>query len=347
MSFTVFNETFYLNCYPDVKDAVARKLLPSGLDHFKMYGLNEGRVLVSPFYNEQFYLQTYPDVRAAVEAGAFKSGLQHFIQYGERENRQASVIFDPVWYARKNPDVTAAVAEGRLNSGLEHYLRWGQAEYRSATTFNELAYLSKGYQEPNNPDVGAAIAAGTIASALEHYIKYGQFEGRPAVFTGSSGNDTVTGFGPQDTLYGVDLSLGDCIIGGGSIVGGLCLSLYSFGVNEVDVLIGGSGKDTFALGHEIRGNRIITSFARVLYRDGGNSDFALIENFEIGKDEIVLAGALNNYEFVRSEDNLNIIIKGDSFVAPGQLNELIGTVRGVTSLSQIENSLKFVTGWLL
>lgn len=56
MSFDVFDESFYLSNYPDVKAAVDVGALTSGLQHFQQAGLAEGRVLVSPYYDEQFYL---------------------------------------------------------------------------------------------------------------------------------------------------------------------------------------------------------------------------------------------------------------------------------------------------
>ena len=128
-----------------------------------------------------------------------------------------------------------------FSSGLAHYLEFGRSESRSGTNFNEFGYLQ------DNSDVAAAVEAGTFRYALEHYIKYGEFESRTGIFSGTDGNDTVIGFGQQDEIYGVDLSPGPCVIGG-TPTGGQCLDFYSLGVSEADVLIGGSGQDTFVLG---------------------------------------------------------------------------------------------------
>ena len=92
-SFAIFNENFYLASYPDVAAAVAAGTFSSGLQHFQLSGLAEGRILVSPNYNEATYLQRYPDVAAAVAAGTFRSGLQHFIQSGYAEGRSGNPAF--------------------------------------------------------------------------------------------------------------------------------------------------------------------------------------------------------------------------------------------------------------
>lgn len=337
MSLAVFDEAFYQANYSDVKAAVSAGAFKSGLEHFLKFGLAEGRVLVSPFYDEEFYLQQYSDVAAAVSSGSLRSGLQHFIEYGETEGREASELFDEEFYLLKNIDVAAAVAGGAFSSGLAHYLEFGQAEGRSGTNFNEFGYLEA------YPDVEAAVEAGAFGSALEHYIEFGQFENRGAIFNGTSGNDTVIAYGQLDTLYGVDLSPGPEFLGG-TPTGGQSLNFYSFGVNEVDVLVGGSGKDTFGLGRLVIESKL--PYALPFYRGSGNADFARIENFEIGKDEIVLAGAASNYDFVQSGDSLNIILSRGSTSQPFPSPDLIATVEGVTSLSQIESSLEFTGGFL-
>ena len=83
MSFAIFNEEYYLNSYPDVRNAVNARAVSSGFAHFPQFGLAEGRVNVSPYFDEALYLRKYPDVAAVVSSGSLKSGLQHYIQSGE------------------------------------------------------------------------------------------------------------------------------------------------------------------------------------------------------------------------------------------------------------------------
>lgn len=338
-----YDERFYLQKNSDVATAVSSGIFRSGLQHFLSAGEAEGRVFISPFYDEQFYLQKNPDVATAVTSRIFRSGLQHFISIGETESRLASVLFAPQFYLQKNPDIAAQVANGRFSSGLDHYLQVGKLIYLSGTNFNEFGYIGLSTNRKVNPDVEAAVKAGYFGSALEHYITYGQFEGRGGIFNGTKSNDTVIGFGQIDTLYGVDAYIGEDAIGG-TPIGGQAL-YFDYGVNEADVLVGGNGKDTFALGE--------TYFAKFgpvslpFYRGTGDADYARIENYEIGKDEIVLAGAANNYDFVQSGDSLNIILSRSGYEnQPLTTPDLIAQVEGVTSVSQIESKLRFGGGYM-
>ena len=343
-----YEETDYLQKYPDVATAVTNGAFNSGLQHYIEYGETEGRQ-ANGLFDEQFYLQRNPDVAVPVKNGAFHSGLQHYIEYGKSEGRQVSVLFDEEFYLRKNPDVAAAVKAGSVNSGLAHYLQFGQAEGRSGTNFNELGYTIGELRYPfvqGNSDVAIAVKNGIFGSALEHYIKYGQFEDRGGIFTGTRGNDTVTGFGQIDKIYGVDRSPGP-YYSGGSLIGGQSLDFYSFGVNEADVLIGGSGKDKFVLGRLITESKYPSAIS--FYIGGGDADFATIENFELGKDTLVLGGSGDNYLFSKSDCDLNIFLSASNIYGlrkPLSSPDLVATVKGVTSVSQIENSIQFTGGFL-
>lgn len=273
-------------------------------------------------FDENFYLNNNPDVKAAVQSGAIKSGLEHFQKYGLAEGRGGvSPFFDEKLYLQKNQDVAAAVANGSLKSGLQHYIQYGEAEGRSPGAFDEQAYL-KLY-----PDVAAAVKGGFLSSGLEHYIKYGQFESnRVGVLSGTSGNDTLTGLssaGKIDYINGVDV--GEYT---SRTNGDLNFSSKNFGSGEVDTLIGGPGNDVFVLGASSQqfGFNIPQGF----YVGGGDNDYAVIKNFEPGKDAIQLAGySPITYSFVPDNGNLKIsTITGD----------LIATVEGVSSLSQISSN---------
>lgn len=279
MSLAIFNEEFYLNSYPDVRNAVNVRAISSGFAHFQQFGLAEGRVNISPYFDEGLYLRKYPDVAAAVGSGGLKSGLQHYIQYGE-------------------------------------------AEGRSPGSFNEQYYRQA------SPDVAAVIGAGTFSSGLQHYIRYGQFESnRTALFTGSTGNDTVTGFGAVTGISGVHAGNDLTIVNNDGYInfrGG------DIGKGQVDTLIGGSGRDTYYLGG---GRRIGSSSVytpEAFYIGGGNSDYAVVKNFESGKDNLLLAeGALTAYRLQPVDNNLNI---------SNSAGDLVAIVEGVTSLTQFPDN---------
>ena len=279
MSFAIFNEEFYLNSYPDVRNAVNAGAISSGLQHFQQFGLAEGRVNVSPYFDEGLYLLKYPDVAAAVTSRGFKSGLQHYIETGE-------------------------------------------AEGRSPGTFNEQYYRQA------HPDVAAAIAAGTFTSGLQHYIRYGQFEpSRGALFTGTTGNDTITSFGATTGISGVNADNDLTIVNDDGYIN---FSGGDFGRGQVDTLIGNVGLDTYYLGAGRRIGNSSVYTPEPFYIGGGNSDYALVKNFEVGKDSLVLAqGALTAYRFLPIDNNLNI---------SNSVGDLVAIVEGVTSLTQLPDN---------
>jgi hypothetical protein len=373
----LFDESVYLETYPDVAAAVAAGLFGSGREHFLKHGLSEGRVAISSSYDEETYLDANPDVAAAVEAGLFSSGLEHYAFYGQFENRVgvstedvvppgSFSLFDESLYLSLNPDVAAAVTAGLFNSGFDHFQQFGLQEGRISSTFwNEGAYLAAnpdvagavaggafgsglhhfalhgqlenrpgalpggvipfGFNEEfyllDNPDVAASVNAGGFGSGLEHYNEFGQFEGRQAFFGGTAGSDLVVGFGgfgdEFNIITGVALEPTTVFENGESMADARPIS---FGVGEVDTLMGNVGADGFVLGTP---NLAEPSFlSEPFYVGRGDADFATIKNFEVGEDLILLAGSTSNYRFDTSNGDFNIFFSGD----------LVGRVEGVTDL---------------
>lgn len=301
-SFTIFDEVFYLSTNADVAAAVRVGAFRSGLDHFQRNGLNEGRVSVSPLYDETAYLNAYPDVAAAVRSGSFISGLQHFVNSGFEEGRTVnSTFFDEQFYLRDNPDVAAAVSLGAYRSGLDHFIQTGEkTDLRSGTSFDNTIYLD------TFPDVAAAVAGGAYRSGLDHWISSGQTEeDRFAVFTGTSGNDVITGIGSTASVVGVNIDASG--------------NPTTFGVGEVDILIGGPGSEDFYLG--IVNYTSTNSTGQSLYFGNGNADYALIKNFDILSDYVVLAGVQSDYTIQVSDGNTTI----------SRATDLIATIEGFTS----------------
>lgn len=276
--------------------------------------------------NEGFYLASYPDVKAAVDAKKFNSGLQHFQKHGLGEGHTSvSAFYNEQLYLQKYPDVARNVSgAGTIKSGLQHYIEYGEAEGRSPGAFNELGYRQL------YPDVNAAIAAGAFSSGLQHFIRHGQFEpNRVGVFTGTTGNDPITGLGANTNIVGIDIQ-STIAAGPGSIY----LSTTNFGTGEVDTLIGGPGRDLFELGMntvDIPGFGSSTgTLFKSFYVGNGSADYAIIRNFERGRDGVLLAGSsLSSYSLQPVNGNLNISTSA---------GDLIGIVEGVTSLSQLSGN---------
>lgn len=162
--------------------------------------------------------------------------------------------------------------------------------------FNELAY---GELYPQLID---AVNSGVIPSLLDHYEAFGQFEAeRMGIFSGTPGNDMVKPFGNNTIISGVpvfgyDATIGDVVLGGN-------------GSGEADILMGVSSMtstEEFILGG---------SQSQSLYVGSGDADFALIQNFDVGADEIHLSGFLEDYNFAVVNNSTNISTAAGDLVA--------------------------------
>lgn len=209
MSYLLFDDRYYIDRNPDIRQAIGGGAFSSGLEHFQDFGIREvGRELtVSPFWTpqqEQLYLQLNPDVNSAVRRGQVASGLGHFILFGEQEGRAGGVFNLPP----------------------------------SPSYFNEGYYLAR------HRDLGRPYAAGVISSGLDHFTRFGQYEsGRRALFSGSGGNDAIAAFGLNTQITGVSYEVSDA-----STEGEPRIRPVSTGVGEQDILIGGPGRELFLLG---------------------------------------------------------------------------------------------------
>ena len=143
---------------------------------------------------------------------------------------------------------------------------------------------------------------------------------------GEAGADTITGGFGDDLLNGGDGV--DHLIGVDPSNPGVGLG---FGAGEVDTLTGGAASDTFILGDE----------NHVFYDDGnlftrGESDFALITDFNAGEDFIQLKGAAELYtlDFFTSEMGT---INADLIFDPGitARGEVIAILQDVSATLNI------------
>jgi hypothetical protein len=83
----LFDETFYLETYPDIRNAVRSGKIGSGLEHYVATGYFESRLPARLMVDELFYLQENPDVADAIRNGRIKSAQLHFDAVGFREGR--------------------------------------------------------------------------------------------------------------------------------------------------------------------------------------------------------------------------------------------------------------------
>ena len=154
---------------------------------------------------------------------------------------------------------------------------------------------------------------------------------------GSQANDSLYGLGGNDSLLGgngndiLDGGAGADTINGGAgddyLDGGDGVDLLQGSANgrgELDVLRGGAGGDRFVLG----------SSSGVFYDDGtaettGNTDYAIIEDFDPTEDKIRLAGSSADYKLSTVGADTAIFFVGSS----GEADELIAVIRNQTSLN--------------
>jgi hypothetical protein len=81
------DEAWYLEAYPDVREAIAGGAVPDARTHFVMFGYYEHRMPYAIDVDEAWYLRAYPDVEKAVQRKHFTTAQDHFNQYGYREGR--------------------------------------------------------------------------------------------------------------------------------------------------------------------------------------------------------------------------------------------------------------------
>ncbi|MCC5619713.1 hypothetical protein LC605_32760 [Nostoc sp. CHAB 5836] len=157
-------------------------------------------------------------------------------------------------------------------------------------------------------------------------------EGSDRIF-GRNGNDIISGETGADTLIA---GLGNDSLDGGEgsdrLIG--VDNVVGFGTGEVDTLTGSSGSDTFVLGD--------SSF--VYYDDGkswttGESDYALITDFDFNQDFIELKGSRDFYSldfFTSATGTTDAALIYDPGVIPR--GEVIGVLQNVSLDVNISSS---------
>ncbi len=158
---------------------------------------------------------------------------------------------------------------------------------------------------------------------------------------GTSGNDWLFGLGGRDRLYGYE---GNDYLNGGSGNDILIGADWNNGLGrgEVDTLIGGSGNDQFYLGKY--NQNYYNSFA-----GGGQNDYALIRDFQLGQDQIKVKGTAyggNTTYLLRSSPISGVSGTAIYIDIPGGEfgDELIGVVQGVSPFNlQIDYGNIFTT----
>ncbi len=182
--------------------------------------------------------------------------------------------------------------------------------------FDEELYLFA------NPDVKDLIKQGKYQSGQDHYTQIGQTAKKPdgedyeSFFTGTNGNDTVQGFGEGKHAHFAGVAF-EIVLKKDDP---LPLRPKSLGKGEVDVLVGTKeGGNEFVLGSFITS---VNPKAEPFYVGKGDADYSRIQNFNQGKDSIILAGKPAQYQFKPVDGAMRISINGDLIAIVEDVNQL-------------------------
>ena len=116
---------------------------------------------------------------------------------------------------------------------------------------------------------------------------YTRAEGGSDRLYGGDGNDSLVGAYGNDILDGGN---GDDRLTGAGQIDSFVIDMEQ---GEIDVLTGGAGKDTFTLGGGNNHSGYIGSF----YLAAGNSDYALITDFNKDEDKLSIQRPLSRRYF--------------------------------------------------
>lgn len=184
----VFDGSYYVNKYPDVKAAVGTDLWMA-FYHFLNYGMAEGRQGKATF-DVNSYRNQYADLRAAF-GNDLKSYYMHYIANGKKEGRAGtgcktlqgavtvyngvdySAVFDYNYYISNNSDIKAAFGNDDV-AVLAHFVNYGMSEGRRASEEFDVNVYKRNYS-----DLRSAFG-NDLKSYYIHYMTNGKAEGRTA-----------------------------------------------------------------------------------------------------------------------------------------------------------------------
>jgi len=82
------DEEWYLRQYPDVAEAIRKKIVNSAKEHFLNDGYFEGRIPFLIKIDEPWYLEQNPGIADYITRGKLENAQQHFNDNGYREGRK-------------------------------------------------------------------------------------------------------------------------------------------------------------------------------------------------------------------------------------------------------------------
>jgi hypothetical protein len=94
-----FHAAYYLDKYPDLRQAFGPNNYRAAIEHWLQCGINEGR-RGSPLFDPQFYLAEHPDLMAAYGPKGYRQAYEHYVLNGIKEGRRGiPEIPTPLFFA--------------------------------------------------------------------------------------------------------------------------------------------------------------------------------------------------------------------------------------------------------
>jgi len=183
----VFDATYYLDRYPDLKAAFGTNA-SAAFDHFVKHGIYEGRQAIAGF-NVISYKNRYQDLRRVL-GGGYKEYYIHYALIGKKEGRVAtgdiaityittyggidySSVYNYQTYLSNYTDLALTYVDDDAGA-IEHFVNKGMSESRQAiNNFNVKSYKNL------YPDLRQALGT-NIGDYYRHYMNIGKREGRVA-----------------------------------------------------------------------------------------------------------------------------------------------------------------------
>ena len=165
--------------------------------------------------------------------------------------------------------------KGAANEGI--YTNWSPGQPDDYNGFQDYAVMNY-------------TMSGTTANLWDDHNSDNQYR---SIIEIKLPNDNLTGNGGNDTISG---GAGDDIINGTDEI--------VAGYYEKDVLIGGTGADTFILGNS----------NQAYYATAGNQDYAVIEDFDFSLDTLQLYGSAVDYQQQQQGNDVFLSRNGDLVV---------------------------------
>ncbi len=164
-SWCMFDHEWYLQAYPDVRNA----LDDDAFETVRQYYIDHGRALLhapNMLFDERWYIQRYPDVADEVANGDYGSGYEHYCAIGYL-NRSPHFLYDDDIYALHSRDLTDQILlEFACFNRYDHYIKAGARELRVA----HLLFDPATYREFIERDGEGAMPL-DAAGPFEHFLQ--------------------------------------------------------------------------------------------------------------------------------------------------------------------------------